>query len=233
MRIGVTRESSQLAELNLLARERGIELIAVPLIEIEQIPFVWPAQFCASSPNWVMFSSAAGVTSFFERLREMSVTLPSDVKFAAIGEKTADAIRTMGRNIDYVPSQSYGKVMFEEFVERIVTPKDVVLYPCASDIPYDPALLFSERGIEYIPLVCYATRSRELDPTVIENFDSCDYLLFTAPSAVRSYQEQFGQPRMHAVAIGNTTGSEMKRQGWIKYSALPSPDIKNILEMVT
>jgi len=232
MRIGITRDAHQLEELNDKALERGIEVVSVPLITIRQIPFEWPPRLSTDSPNWVLFSSAAGVSAFLDSLQKLAVTLPSSVCYAAIGEKTAAAIRACGLKVSYVPSEAYGEVLFAEFIEKVVRENEIVMYVRAADVACDPAPLFAERGIDYIPLVCYATVNRGIDPDIINGFDATDYLLFTAPSAVRSYHEQFGKPRMHAVAIGRTTGGEMERQGWSGYTSLPTPDINRILELV-
>lgn len=232
MRIGITREAHQLEGLNDTARERGIEVIPVPLIAIQQIQFEWPLRLSTVSPDWVLFSSAAGVSAFFDNMQRLSITLPSSARFAAIGDKTAEAIRAVGLEVSYVPSEAYGKVLFAEFIEHVVREREIVVYARAIDVAYDPAQLFAEHGIDYISLVCYATMSRAIDPNLIDGFNSEDYLLFTAPSAVRSYQEQFGKPRMQVVAIGHTTGGEMKLQGWSGYTSLPTPDITKILELV-
>jgi len=232
MRIGITREASQLMGLNDRAKERGIEVVPVPLISIHSMPFEWPTELDGVSPDWVLFSSAAGVSSFLDNLQKLGIRLPSWVRYAAIGEKTADALGAYGLEASYVPTEAYGKVLFREFLEKIVRKKDIVVYARAVDVAFDPAPLFVERGIRYHPLTCYATVNRTIDPALISGFDSKDYLLFTAPSAVRSYQEQFGIPQMKAVAIGNTTSSEMKRQGWSGFTSLPVPDIEKILEVV-
>jgi uroporphyrinogen-III synthase len=232
MRIGITREASQLSGLNDRARERGIEVIPVPLISIRPVMFEWPSELVGRSPDWVMFSSATGVSSFLDNLQKLGIRLPSWVRYASIGEKTADTMGAYGLEATYVASKAYGKVLFQEFVEKVVGKNEIVVYARAVDVAYDPAPLFVECGIRYHSLICYATVPKAIDSALISDFDSEDYLLFTAPSAVRSYQEQFGVPRMRIVAIGDTTGSEMDRQGWSGFTSLPVPDIESILEVI-
>jgi uroporphyrinogen-III synthase len=232
MRIGITREANQLEELLGQACARGIEVVPVPLIAIQQLRFEWPPRLSTVSPDWVLLSSAAGVSSFLDNLHTHGIALPSTVRYAAIGETTAEAIRANGLDVSFVPSEAYGSVLFTEFLKNVVRVNDIVVYARAVDVAYDPAPLFAEYGIEYIPLICYSAVSNAVDPKVIGGFDRGDYLLFTAPSAVRSYHEQFGNPMMNAVAIGHSTGSEMERQGWSGYTTLPTPEIRRILELV-
>ena len=72
-----------------------------------------------------------------------------------------------------------------------------------------------------------------LNKEIVEKFDLDDKILFTAPSAVTSYNNQFGKPRALPVAIGNTTADQMRQAGWGTIEILRQPDVNLILEHAT
>lgn len=231
-RLGVTRSKSQLIELSHEAASRGIEVIPLPVIATHTLPFDWPAGILPEQVDWVVFSSAVGVTSFFERLSQLGIALSEMTRIAAVGEKTADELKDRGCRVDHLPAESYGQILFEELAISVVHKGQTVLYPRAVDVNFDPAELFAQRGINYHSLICYETVSQKLNESVVQKLSDKDYILFTAPSTVRSYHEQFGPPTAKAIAIGNSTGSEMWKLGWAGFSWLSKPDINLVLEYI-
>jgi uroporphyrinogen-III synthase len=202
-RLGVTRPLSQLRDLSQRAAERGIEIVPLPVI-----------------------------SSFLNRLHDLNITLHKQTRFAAVGEKTAEVIELFGYAVSLVPSESYGQALFEELAISIAKSGQVVLYARAEDAIFDPSELLADNGIEYHSLICYMTVPRELSKDAVLQFSSNDYILFTAPSTVRSYHQQFGPPRAKAIAIGNSTSTEMWKHGWTGFSFMTKPDINLVLEYV-
>jgi uroporphyrinogen-III synthase len=78
-------------------RRAGFEPIYFPVIEIHPIPENKPLQAALSqlhSFDWVVFTSANGVEAVFNTLQEMDLAgIPAQVKVAAIGPKTAEALQ--------------------------------------------------------------------------------------------------------------------------------------------
>lgn len=231
-RLGVTRSKAQLTELAHEAAHRGIEVIPLPVIATHPAVFDWPAGFRPEQVDWLVFSSAVGVSSFFDRLEALGIRLADSTRIAAVGEKTAEALADRGSRVDHIPSESYGQVLFEELAVSVVRPGQTVLYARAADVNFDPTEIFAQHGINYVAVVCYETVPQKVNAGVIERFSERDYILFTAPSTVRSFHEQFGPPTAKAIAIGNSTGSEMWKLGWAGFSWLSKPDINLVLEYI-
>lgn len=229
-RLGVTRTRTQLADIIAVAAARGIEVVPLPVICTPALPFDWPVGLAPETVDWIIFSSAVAVSSFFNRLKDLGITFPESASIAAVGDKTAQVLESFHREVDFVPTESYGQLLFEEMASTILKPGQTALYARASEVNYDPEDLFKQRGIIYFSVTCYETVQQEIPKDVVKEFSDSDYILFTAPSTVRSFHQQFGAPRAKAIAIGNSTSSEMWKLGWSVFSWLPKPDIKLVLE---
>ncbi len=231
MRLGITRSAEQLRDLAITAAARGITIVPVPVIDTCWVDFFWPQEL-AATPDWVVVSSAAGVRSFVEGCKALGRTDYLDLRYAAIGEKTAEALRDQKIDPAMISSHAYGEALFEELVARHVIPGQSVLYARGAEINYDPADLLASRQIQYYPVICYETISVKVDQQVVDSFSPHDYVLFTAPSAVRTFHRQFGVPKVRAIAMGNTTGREMAQFGWPDPMFLAQPDISTVLEQI-
>lgn len=231
MRLGVTRSAEQLRDLTHAAAVRGITIVPVPVIKTRALPFSWPLN-CTDKPDWVVVSSAAGVRSFLDGCAALKPTDYREFKYAAIGEKTGDALREAGIAPKVVSTRAYGETLFEELAAAHIRPGQTVVYARGVEVNYDPADLLASRQIRYYPVICYETIPLSVDRKIIDSFSGRDYLLFTAPSAVRAFHRQFGVPKMSIIAMGTTTGAEMARFGWPLPLFLTQPDISTVLEQL-
>jgi uroporphyrinogen-III synthase len=231
MRLGITRSAEQLRDLAVTAATRGITIVPVPVFETRPLAFSWPQEL-AATPDWVVVSSAAGVRSFAEGCQALKRTDYLNFRYAAIGEKTAEALRNLGISPQVVSSRAYGQALFEELVAQHVLPDQSLLYARGEEINYDPADLLASRQIRYYPVICYETFPLEIDQEVVDSFSPDDYVLFTAPSAVRTFHRQFGVPNVRTIAMGTTTGTEMAQFGWPNPLFLTRPDISTVLEQI-
>lgn len=229
-RLAVTRPPEQLVDLARQAAERGVEVVPLPVIATRPFPFLWPEALAPESLQWILFSSANAVEAFFTRIGELALSLPESIQFGAVGDKTADALKARGLTVSFVPSDAYGELLFTEFLDGVVKPGEQVMYARARDINFDPHVLFAEHKIAYHPVICYETVVRLVDPELVSNLAPDDYILFTAPSTVRAFHEQFGKPKARPIAIGRTTGSEMNRYGWAGVRWMNTPVIEQVLE---
>ncbi|MBI5265618.1 MAG: uroporphyrinogen-III synthase [candidate division Zixibacteria bacterium] len=230
LRIAVTRPKEQLADLTSRAAGRGIEIVPLPLISVQPVPFAWPNEFDIRSVDWVFFTSAQGASLFFVRIKALGLAFPPHTRFGAVGEKTAALLEKFVGVRPFVPSSSYGQNLFEEFAAQFGQAGQTVVYARAANVNYDPADLFSRNGIKYFPIITYETMIQKTDSSAISALGESDYILFTAPSAVDAYQSSFGLPTARSVAIGQTTAAQMSRYGWERVRVLPSPNLDLILE---
>lgn len=228
-RLAITRKPEQLDNITQTALKHGVEIIPLPLLDSEYIKFDIDDDVIKRL-DWLFFTSANGVRSFFERLEELNIPLSDKTKIGAVGKKTTDAIHDYGYNVDFIPSAPYGKSLFLEFVSGIATGNENVMFARAAKIVYDPEYLFSLAGLRYYSIVCYKTTENEIPAGNVNCLTDSDFILFTAPSAVRSYYKLFGMPLARPIAIGRTTAAEMSLYDWQIFKIMDIPDVDLVLD---
>ena len=230
MRLGITRSASQLDTIQPLAASRGIDIIPLPVIEICHLAFEWPAQLSTEKIDWLFFTSSSGVVSFFERLIQLKLTLPNEVRIGAIANKTDLTLQQYGRSASFLPAESYGKKLFEEFDQTIANGDETIIYARALQVNYDPVTVFSAKHFDYYAVICYKTMERKIDSELVTALSPDDYILFTAPSTISAYQHQFGKPLAKPIAIGHATASTMASLGWSRYTIMEKAEIDHVME---
>jgi uroporphyrinogen III methyltransferase/synthase len=107
-RVVITRPPKQAEALAELLRKSGFEPIFFPVIEIapaDPQPLDEALQ-SLDSFDWLVLTSANGVKAVWERLEALQVaTLPAKLRIAVIGPKTAQALREVGVQPDFVPDE--------------------------------------------------------------------------------------------------------------------------------
>lgn len=119
-RIVVTRSRGQEGRLSQLLREKGAEVVSLPMLRI--VPPADRQAFAKAVVNarhhdWLVFSSPNGVQRFFdaffavyEDLRELG-----GVRIAALGSGTAAELSKRGLMVDVVPQEAVAEKLIEEF----------------------------------------------------------------------------------------------------------------------
>ena len=107
-RIVVTRAREQASELRRLLEESGANVLQFPTIEIAP-PKSWEALDAAVAAryDWLIFTSANGVRSYFERLHAggRDTRALAGTKIAAVGAVTAAELRAQGLVPDVLPEK--------------------------------------------------------------------------------------------------------------------------------
>ena len=107
-RILVTRPREQANEFVENLRVAGFEPICFPVIEIRPMDDTYSLEQALKNINkyeWIVFTSVNGVGVVFERYARLLLANDLKVKFAAIGPKTADALKMRGVTPDFVPDE--------------------------------------------------------------------------------------------------------------------------------
>ena len=232
LQLGVTREASQLTALSSAASQRGVRLVPLPVISVEPVSFSLPPDFDIQKVDWIFFTSANGVSAFFDRLSELNLQLSPNTKIAAVGEKTSIAVSSYEHTTDFIPEAAYGKQLFQEFIQSTPVTGATVIYARGESINFDPAALFDSNQVKYFPLICYRTTPNRVPDSLLGTFSANDFILFTAPSAVSSFNEQFGKPQAKPIAIGKTTAGRMDSVHWHDFILMDQPDIDKVLEYI-
>jgi len=227
--LGITRDGNRISDLVEKAKSKGIEVVPLPLTSTSFISFEVPD---LNNIDWLIFTSQLGVESFFNRLNDSDLTVPNKIKIAVVGNKTEKALERYNRSADFKPSEAYGKILFTEFADKFKNQKLNVLYVRAETVNFEPDHIFENSLTIFNSLITYSTKSNKVDNELIKKFSCDDYIFFTAPSAVDSFNDQFGKPKSKIIAIGNSTAEKMIDKNWNKVTIMKNPDIDTILEYV-
>ena len=188
-RVLVTRAVDQSAQLEDLLREQGAEPVSVPLIEFRRI--INDLQ-CRENLrrleefDWILFTSANAIRFFFELLGEQSI--PSQVRLACVGSKTATTLREFGYEPNFVPSKFSSRNLTEEINVRS---GESILYPSPQEISSDLETKFQELGVKVTRWPIYETLRVSIKPEEKEILLSgIDAVTFASPSVISSYCDQ-------------------------------------------
>jgi uroporphyrinogen-III synthase len=131
LRILVGRTRHQASALSAGLHASGAEIIEIPFIEVRPPRSYRPLDSALkklSEYDWLILTSVNGVDAFFERLRKLRVSKSGlhNLKLAAIGPATKNAIEQQGLKVDVVP-QDYIAESVVKSLRRCIGGKRVLL----------------------------------------------------------------------------------------------------------
>jgi uroporphyrinogen-III synthase len=188
-RILITRPRSQLGPFIELLKEAGAIPVPFPVIEISPIEdtiLLDRALKKLACYDWLVLTSVNGVDAVWQRLAACEIAhLPDELQVAAIGPKTAQALRDRGVRVDFVP---------DEYVAEAILPGlgelrgRWVLLPRADQARRDLALAIAADGGVPHEIAAYRTIPAPLDPDGLAALQAgVDALTFTSSSTVRNF----------------------------------------------
>lgn len=213
----ITRDAQAAASFQKLLEKEQAKPITVPLIKIE----------CIEKPNlsikvkdceWVFFTSRNGVECFLQD--KTFATALHYCRIAAVGEKTAQALRKHGYTVDFIPSVFNAVTMAKEFLANYETTKPTLF---VRGVIASPILLdaFTKANRTFFCVDVYDTfihtkAKQTLQTTLAQH--TFDYITFTSPSAVEAFvqsvedvQQELSVP---IVCIGTTTEQKVLSYGF-------------------
>jgi uroporphyrinogen III methyltransferase/synthase len=208
LRVLVTRPRHQASKLAEMLRARGAEPVIASVIRVEPIPIAADRlrALMSESWDWVVFTSANGVTSFRDHLLSAGRDWRAlgGAKLAAIGPGTADALMASGLRVDFVPSSAIAESLAEELPAasdgtRVLLPRAQE----ARDVLPD-ALRRRGAAVEVLPV--YRTVPDEQGLSLLRTAlgdDGVDVVTFTSSSAVRSLVDAVGTEPLSNCAIAS------------------------------
>lgn len=228
-RVLVPRAKEQAGPMNARLTSYGAIPQSVPTISMEAPRN--PAQMDRAIKGivegryqWIVFTSVNGVNAVWDKFEELGLDARSfaGVHLAAVGTKTAEAIRARGMFPELLPHRTkqnaQGLVdVFPEYVEEI-DPVGRVLLPRAdigTDVLVDGLV---ERGWEVDDVVAYRTvRAAPPAPEVRDMIKTggFDAVCFTSASTVKNLVGIAGKPHSRTIiaCIGPMAAAEAKEQG--------------------
>ena len=192
-RILVTRAREQAPPLIRALTDLGAEAVAFPTIEIRPIPDTSHLDRAIGELNqyaWLGFTSANGVRTFAARLDALGVVLPQELRIAAVGPATAQALAERGARIDAMPTEFTGDHLARGLGEVRGTR---ILLPRASGGREALAVLLRAQGALVDDIPIYATVPAALTAEARAQLDrGVDAATFTSGSAVRHFADLTG-----------------------------------------
>jgi len=204
VKVAVTGTDARLGER---LAEAGFEVVSVPLIRIEEIegPPIDAARY-----DWVLVTSRNAVEPLLRRM----AGLPR--RFAAIGPGTAEALRFVGIEPDFVAERSTQ----EGLAEELPRPEGPVLHAAAEDAR---DVLVRELGAELVPI--YRTAEVELS-----SFPDADFVVIASASAARSLARL--RSDQACVSIGPVTTDEARSVGLQVVAEAETHDLEGLVAAV-
>lgn len=231
-RILVTRERSQAAAFASELEKAGAVAQVTPLIRLEkktaEIQRLQKRMTDGLNTDWIVFTSSNGVEIFMEALleTERDVRVLGDVKIAAIGEKTAEALGSFGLRADCVPGEYRGEALARELIPRLSPASNVLLARAYRARPVLADML-REAGHAVEEVSLYDTLAEETSAAPLKDWiEEGGFLTFCSSSAVEAFFELLPKETVHAlkedqgarqkikiVAIGPVTERTLNEHG--------------------
>jgi len=197
-RIVVTRAREQASDFVARLSELGAECVEFPSIEVIPPPS-WKELDRAignlETYQWLVFTSVNGVKHFFDRLEVSGQDARNlkGIKIAAIGPKTADAIRKNGVKPDLVPEEYRAEAVVEAFRKHGVNGLKILLPRAAEAREVLPQEL-EKMGATVEVVDAYRTvkpeGSRAEIRAMLEKGD-IHVVTFTSSSTVNNFMDMF------------------------------------------
>lgn len=182
----------------------------------------------AESPIFA-FTSQNGVNAL-QKLMEQGYTIPSNVVFYAVGEKTASALQELGYTT-VVPELSYGEQLGEKIAADLNQSglRDATVFHfCGNRRREELRQVLEKSDIDIKDLVVYSTIINQMKISGID----AEGILFYSPSAVEAFRKSGGfrgDNLPELFAIGHTTAQELSIESGRNVHVSPKTNTEDFL----
>lgn len=221
-----TVSSHKSGEIKNIFEPLGVTMVDFPMTEfmaVEQTPSIRSAIRQIEKFHWIIFTSANGVTHFHRLLMETDKVskIPSGIKIAAVGFKTALELENTGRKADFTGSGNTAENLVNELLEKESLRNCNILLPLGNLAPDTMHSRLSKianvtRIDVYKTLKTVVTDNEPVER--IKN-NRYDLVLFTSPSGVNSFADAVGPENitseLRVASIGRVTTHAAEQYGII------------------
>ncbi len=208
-RVVVTRAREQASALSDLLREYGGEPVEFPVIRIAPMADYSDLDRALSeltAYTWVVFTSANAVSAVAERLQAAGRDTRSfaNCRIAAIGPATAERLREIGIQPDFVPSRFVAEAVAEEWPDRNLAGKSVLIPRAKEAREFLPDRL-REMGATVDVVAAYETvRDAEAADEIRDQLQNGEIhaVTFTSSSTVKNFVESIGAEHIPSILKG-------------------------------
>lgn len=223
----VTRSREQASELVRLLSDEGARCIEFPTIKIAPLDDPDPVRVAIArlyEYDWVIFTSANGVRSFFAEVdtMELDARVFAGIKVAAIGPATAEALVQRGIRPDFVPERFVAESVVEGMA-RLGVSGVRILIPRAREAREVLPEKLTEAGATVTVLPVYETKPTHQDPEEVIaaiKAGQVQYLTFASSSTVTNFfalvppEVLKAAPAVRIACIGPVTAETLSRFGF-------------------
>jgi uroporphyrinogen III methyltransferase/synthase len=220
-RVLVTRPAHQADDFATRLWEAGAEPILAPTIAIgppDDPAAARDAVARVREYDWVVFTSRNGVDAFFDVLGELGRDARAfgDVRIAAIGPKTAEALAVRGIRVDLIPAEFVNEAVASELLARTAPGDRILIYRAQEAREVLPETLREQGRVADI-VAAYATRFVD-DPELTAKAERADIVTFTSSSTVAGFLHNVADAasllaRKTVAAIGPITARTARDAG--------------------
>jgi uroporphyrinogen III methyltransferase/synthase len=212
--IVVTRAAAQAQRFVSLLQSAGARVIEMPTIAIEP-PSSWEPFDTALDElgtfAWAIFTSVNGVMMVDRRLgnRRTAWTAFGQLRLAAIGPATAEALAEHGLRVEVVPRE-YRAEGLVRVLERAIRPGDRIFLPRAAQTRDVLVRELGRLGAQVVEVPVYTTRRVEAGAGRLRNAlaaGGVDAVTFTSSSTARNFAELFTDDERQAWLANVTVAS--------------------------
>jgi uroporphyrinogen III methyltransferase / synthase len=203
-RIVVTRARGQAAKFTQKLSELGAEVLEIPAVKgvdpVNKQYFI-DALLSLNTYDWLVFTSANGVTTFFDLFFRQFQDLRDigGAKIAAVGPATAAKLRELHLQVDLVPEEFVGRKIAEAFAKHSsIENCKICLLRAENANPELPRALEEMGGI-VDDIGLYQTVAETQDffgATADFQAHGADWITFTSSSTVEFFHDRFNLPQL-------------------------------------
>jgi len=203
-KVVVTRRTGQAGKFAKQLADLGADVLEVPTIKItepqERMAIV-DALLEINSYDWLIFTSANGVTAFFDMFfkRFQDLREIGGARIAAVGPKTAEKLRELHLQVDLMPEEYVGTKIVAAFkkYQDIENVKMCLFRAEVANRELPDALM--EEGAIVDDIAIYRTVAETEDRTgaaarLLE--EGADWVTFTSSSTVQHFHTRFDLPKL-------------------------------------
>jgi uroporphyrinogen III methyltransferase/synthase len=224
-RIVVTRPREQAGDFAQKLAKLGADVLEIPAIKIVPITRkqdIVDMLLGLNTYNWLVFTSANGVTAFFDLFfkRFQDLRDLGGARIAAVGPATAAKIHELHLQVDLMPDEFVGAKIAEAMAKFESVENLKICLLRAEDANPDLPRALEELGAIVDDIAVYKTVAETEDPAgagtvLLEN--GADWITFTSGSAVEHFHARFDLPkllkkfpRMKLASIGPETSKAIR-----------------------
>lgn len=196
MKVLITRPRAQAASFGAALQLAGFEPVYFPVIEIrpmEDLSALDDALSKLECYSWVVFTSVNGVDVVIGRIvfvgtkHALSLQKLENVKIAAVGKMTAEALRRYGIEPDFVPKEFVGEAILPGLGD--VRGKRILLPRAELAREVLPEAIAAQGGIPH-EIVVYRALPAQVDAQGLSVLKAgVDWVTFTSPSTVQNFAQ--------------------------------------------